>query len=206
VGPSPVRSGRSPGWWAAGGFAFLALVALVWTARRQPAAAPPPEAPPATGQSEGAPPDLSTMTPRERFDRLYRRVMRAAEGGDTATTARFAPMAMLAYTQLDTVDAETRYRAAVLQLHVRGDTAAALRLADTLLAANPHHLFGFLIRGTVARMSGDARLLDRAYGGFLAAWEGELKAARPEYRDHRPMLDQFHAAAVASRRKDARTQ
>ena len=188
----------------------MALVALVWTARQERASAPPPAAaaaaPLAAGTGEGVPPDLSTMSPRERFDRLYRRVMGAAQKGDSATTARFAPMALLAYAQLDTVDAEARYRAAVLQLHLRGDTAAALRLADTVLAANPHHLFGFLIRGTVARMSGDARLLDRAYDGFLAGWEAEMKAARPEYADHRPMLEQFHEAAVESRRKGAKTR
>ena len=204
-----MRAGGSPGWWAAGGFAVLALVALVWTARRERASAPPPEAPAAplaSGPGEGAPPDLSTMTPTERFDRLYRRVMRAAESGDSATTARFAPMALLAYAQLDTADAEARYRAAVLQLHVRGDTAAALRLADTVLAANPRHLFGFLIRGTVARLAGDPRMLARAYDGFLAGWEAEIKAARPEYAAHRAMLDQFHAAALEGRRKGAKAQ
>jgi len=186
----------------------LAVVALVWTVRRERHAAPAPAAaaaPFAPGGRGGAPPDLSTMTPRERFDRLYRRVMGAAESGDTATTARFAPMALMAYSQLDSVDADARYHAAVLQLHVRGDTAAALRLADTVLAANPHHLFGFLIRGTVARLAGEARPLDAAYDGFLAAWDAEIKAARPEYRDHRPMLDQFHQAAL-ERRKDAKTQ
>ena len=211
VGSPPARSVPSPIWWAAGGFVVVASIALVWTARRERASSPAQAAivAPFPGSGgEGAPPDLSTMAPRERFDRLYRRVMRAAESGDTATTARFAPMAILAYGQLDTVDADARYHVAVLQLHVRGDTAAALRLADTVLAANPRHLFGFLIRGTVARLAGDARLLDGAYDGFLAAWDAEIKAARPEYRDHRPMLDQFHAAALAARtgRKDARTQ
>jgi hypothetical protein len=136
------------------------------------------------------------MTPRERFDRLYNRVMRAAESGDTATVARFSPMAVMAYSQLDSVDADARYHAAVLQLHVRGDTAGALRLADSILSIQPHHLFGYLIRGTAARLAGDQHLLARAYADFLAAWDAE-KSSRPEYRDHQAMLDQFRSAAAA---------
>jgi hypothetical protein len=184
----------------------LALVVLIWTARQQRAPAPlaraaAAEAPFASGGSGGTPPDLSTMSPRERFDRLYRRVMQAAERGDTATVARFSPMAFMAYGQLDSADADARYHAAVLHLHVRGDTAAALRLADTILAAAPHHLFGYLIRGTAARLAGNAPLLERAYADFLAAWDGEMRAARPEYRDHEAMLKQFHEAAVEGRKE-----
>ena len=35
----------------------------------------------------GTPPDISNMSPKERYDRLYNRVMRAAESGDQATVA-----------------------------------------------------------------------------------------------------------------------
>jgi hypothetical protein len=131
------------------------------------------------------------MTPRDRFDRLYNRVMRAAESGDTATLTRFAPMAFAAYQMLDTIDADARYHLAVLDLHVRGDTAAALRQADSILAATPRHLFGYLIRATAAQLGGNESLRQRAKADFLAAWESEQKAARPEYRDHQAMLDQF---------------
>jgi hypothetical protein len=135
------------------------------------------------------------MSPREQFDRLYNRVMRAAEQGDTATVTRFSPMAFSAYERLDTVDADARYHAAVLRLHVQSDTAAALRLADTILAEHPKHLFGFLVRATAGRLVGDERLVRRATADFLAAWDAEVKAGRPEYRDHQTMLDQFRASA-----------
>lgn len=138
------------------------------------------------------------MTPRERFDRLYNRVMRAAEQGDTGTVTRFSPMAFQAYQQLDSVDADARYHAAVLRLHVQGDTAAALRLADSIQMANPKHLFAFLIRGTAAGLVGNSPLLARASADFLAAWEQEMRAGRPEYRDHQVMLDQFRARAQAA--------
>lgn len=193
-GVTPRGRNRGPVW-AAGGFLLLVVLALVLTARREgsrdaPAAS---NAQPAT--TEETPPDLTSISPRERFDRLYNRVMRAAEQGDTATVIRFSPMAFSAYEQLDTVDADARYHAAVLRLHVQGDTAAALRLADAILAEHPRHLFGFLLRGTVGRLAGDERLLRRATADFLAAWDAELKAGRPEYRDHQNMLDQFRASA-----------
>ena len=182
-------------WRAAAGFSVLVLVILAFTVLRERSGAAAAAAPVAAQPTEGTPPDLSTMTPRERFDRLYKRVMGAAESGDTVTVARFAPMVFAAYQQLDSVDADARYHAAVLQLHVRGDTAAALRLADTVLAVNPRHLFGFLIRGMAARLAGDDRLLARAQAGFLAAWDSEMKAGRPEYRDHQAMLEQFRGGA-----------
>jgi hypothetical protein len=174
---------------------LVLLVVLVW---RDKASAETAAADPAVSAAAPGPPDLSTMSPRERFDRLYRRVMGAAETGDTATVARFAPMVFAAYDQLDTVDADARYHAAVLHLHVRGDTAAALRLADSILATHPRHLFGFLIRGTAAQLAGDQLLLERARTAFLAAWDQELPAGRPEYRDHQTMLDQFRATAKAA--------
>jgi hypothetical protein len=171
------------------------LVALVL---REKASAETPAAD-AAASAPPAPPDLSTMSPRERFDRLYQRVMGAAQTGDTATVARFAPMVFAAYSQLDTVDADARYHAALLHLHLQNDTAAAFRLADTILSTNPHHLFGFLIQGTAAQLAGDLPRLERARRALLAAWEPERQAARPEYRDHQKMLDQFHAAALAAK-------
>lgn len=186
--PASGRERRA--WWAAGIFGLVALITLVLVARqsRVSAAAGPVTA-------EAAPPDLSSLTPRGRFDSLYNRVMRAAENGDTATVTQFSPLVTLSYRQLDTIDADARYHMAVLQLHVLGGSAAALQLADSILATNPNHLFGYLIRGTAARLSGDNRLLQRANAGFLAAWDAEMKAGRPEYRDHQSMLEQFRAGA-----------
>lgn len=174
----------------------LVALALVLTARREGnrAAASGPDTQTAASDAE-APPDLSTMSPRERFDRLYNRVMRAAEQGDSTTVLRFSPMAFAAYDQLDAVDADARYHAAVLRLHVQSDTAAALRQADTILQQHPRHLFGFLVRGMAGRLVGDERLLRRATADFMAAWDAETKAGRPEYRDHQAMLDQFRASA-----------
>ena len=186
---STLRGRRA--WQVAAAASGLLLVVLALTVLREQRTAASTEGPGNAGTTAEAPPDLSAMSPRERFDRLYNRVMRAAESGDTATLSRFAPMAFAAYQMLDTVDADARYHAAVLDLHVRGDTAAALRLADSLLAEQPGHLFGFLIRATAAQLSGNEPLRQRAKADFLAAWDSEQRKGRPEYRDHLTMLEQF---------------
>ena len=172
----------------------LAVLAVAWPFPPRPAkfaeAAP---------ELQDSPPDLTTLSPRERFDRLYNRVMRAAETGNTDEVARFAPMAFAAYRQLPAVDADARYHAAVLHLHVAGDTALALRLADSIAADIPRHLFAALIRGTAGRQAGNPGLLAAAQRDLLAAWEEEQQADRPEYRDHRTMLEQFRDAALRAR-------
>lgn len=134
------------------------------------------------------------MSPRERFDRLYNRVMQAAQAGDEATVGRFTPMALMAYSQLDSLDADARYHAALLEVHT-GDVAGPTALADTILAQNPGHLFGYVIRGTVARWQKDDKALARAYAAFLEHYDAELKANRSEYADHKASIDEFHQQA-----------
>ncbi len=121
-----------------------------------PAAEVAASAPFAGGAAAGgeAPPDISNMSPRERFDRLYNRIMTAAENGDEATVTNFTPMALSAYTMLDTVDADARYHVALIKLHT-GDIDGATALGDTILATTPGHLFGYIVLGTVARFRKD---------------------------------------------------
>jgi hypothetical protein len=138
------------------------------------------------------------MTPRERFNRLYNRVMTATQSGDEATAERFMPMALMAYAQLDTVDADARYHAALLKAHT-GDVEASRALADTILAQDPGHLFGYVIRGTVARFRKDRKGLDDAYSGFLKRYDEEMKAGRQEYVEHRTSLEDFRKAALTAR-------
>jgi hypothetical protein len=142
----------------------------------------------------GSPPDISRMTPRDRFDRLFNRVMQAAEQGDTAQVQRFTPMALGAYAQLDSVNADARYHAAVLRLQV-GDVAGAEALADTLLARSPGHLFGYIVRGTAAEFRGDTAAGRRAGREFLSHYDAERRADRIEYREHEPAIEDFKKRA-----------
>jgi hypothetical protein len=172
----------------AAGAGFMVLL-VVMLARREPGAAPA-----TTTSAAAAPPDISNMTPRERFDRLYNRVMAAAESGDQATVTQFTPMAIQAYGQLDTRDPDARFHLALLSLHT-GDPATVEALADTILQEAPGHLFAYMIRGAQARFAGDDVALKQAYADFLGHYEAEMAGGRPEYGDHRRSVDDFAAAA-----------
>jgi hypothetical protein len=151
------------------------------------------------GRTAGRAPDISSMSPRERFDRLFNRVMQAAEAGDSAQVEQFTPMALGAYQQLDSRDVDARYHAGVIHLQI-GDFASAKALADTILAESPGHLFGYVIRGTAARLQGDPTTLNRAQRDFLAHYQSEMAAKRVEYQEHQPVLDEFKQQAEGGRR------
>jgi hypothetical protein len=147
---------------------------------------------PAPAASPGTPPDISQMTPRERFLRLYDRIMTAAGQGDSATAQRFAPMALQAYGMLDTQDPDVRYHAG--EIHIRlGQFAEALALADTIQAEAKDHLFGDLLRAEAAAAKGDRVLLQKSRAAFLTHYDGQIAAGRPEYQEHRALLDTFRS-------------
>lgn len=187
------------------GAALVGLLGVLLFTMARTASTPSAAAEPAAAaEGGGGAPDNSDMSPRERFDRLYNRVMRATQAGDEAGMSRFTPMALMAYSQLDSLDADARYHAALLEVH-SGDMAGPTALADTLLAQDPGHLFGYMIRGTVARWRKDAAGLSRAYAGFLEHYAAELKATRPEYADHKTSVEEFRQAALQVKRAAAGT-
>jgi hypothetical protein len=174
---------------------IVALVALLMP--RQPVPAAAAGAPSGPAPSASAPlPDLTALPARARFDTLYNRVMRASEQGDVGTASQYAPMALQAYAGLDAVDADARYHAAMIRLHT-GDPAGAGALADTISQVQASHLFGFVIRGTVARLERDDARLAREQAEFLKVYDAEIAAGRTEYTDHKFILDQFIGEARA---------
>ena len=174
--------------------AIVYSVATEAPAPRIPNMANAGAAPPDTTLQPGPAPDISQLSPRERFDRLYNRIMQAAERGDTAQVQRFTPMALGAYAQLDTFDADARYHAAVIRLQT-GDLAGAHALADTILEQSPDHLLGYLVRGTAAGLAGDPGARAQAEREFLRRFDREMAAGRAEYRDHAPVIETFKKEA-----------
>jgi hypothetical protein len=183
--------------WFVGGAVTMGLIGGLILAVRSPAPVFDPDvAPPAAaGIAAGTAPDISNLSPRERFNRLFDRVMRAAENGDQATVTTFAPMALGAYAMLDSIDADARYHAALIDLHT-GNIDGARALGDSILAAAPGHLFGYVVRGTIARFQKNDVVLQQAYRDFLKHYPAEMKLARPEYADHPKALDDFKGAAT----------
>lgn len=192
--------------WLLAGIVCVLLVAVI--AYKVSSDAPGPAAPnmanvgsSAGGSVNGSPggpagsaPDISAMTPRERFDRLYNRIMQASERSDSVEVERFTPMALGAYQQLDTRDADARYHAAVLQMQV-GNFPAARALADTIIRESPGHLFGYLVRGTAGRFQNDPATVAQARRDFLSHYETEMSSKRVEYLEHRPVIDEFKKEA-----------
>ena len=130
--PAAGSAPRLPSWLPAVGAAVAVVAALglvVWRGSAVPRAAAAPTAVPAPADPPAIP-DISAMTPKERFDRLYGRIMQALRSGDAATLSRFAPMALAAYQMIDSADVDslTRRRATLLRLHL-GDTTAARSLS-----------------------------------------------------------------------------
>jgi hypothetical protein len=200
MSPGSGRAGRA-GWVAATGIGLALLgVIIAFLARNERRTVPPigPMAAPlggtATDRPAGTPPDISNMSPKERYDRLYNRVMRAAETGDQATVAQFTPMTVMAYRQLDSIDADARFHMAMLLLHT-GQAPGAQAEADSILKFSPGHLFGYMIRGAVARWNKDAAALGRAQSDFLLRYDAEMKARRPEYEEHQRAVSDFRASA-----------
>lgn len=190
-------------WFAAGGIVVAALGALVLAMSK--GNAPPvadasaAQAPFASGASGGgAVPDISNMSPRERFDKLFDRIMRAAESGDANTVTQFSPMAIQAFGMLDTVDSDARYHLALIQLHT-GDVDGARAQGDSILKAQPGHLFGYIIKGTIARFQKDDKSLTKAYADYLSHLDKETAAKRPEYESHARALEDFTKQARAAK-------
>ena len=199
AGAVPPQSSDRTTWIVSAIVVVLSMAAILYAVNRSPGAtAGAPLA--ASGAFAGPAPDISNISSREGFDRLFNRVMTAAESGDTATALQYTAHALGAYAQLDSVDADARYHAAVMLAQV-GQFPEALALADTILAQTPRHLLAYMIRGTVAELTGDQAALDRARTDFLAAWAADPRRDRQEYLDHQAVLNGFQAAAEAARTK-----
>jgi predicted nucleic acid-binding Zn ribbon protein len=200
------RSSRERLGWIVAGIAVLVVgIVLLWRSGSFRPTAPPEMGNPGNAGNPGAAPglsgpapDISNMSPQERFDRLFDRVVRAGENGDTLTVRQFAPMALGAYAMLDSASGDLRFHAALIHLAV-GDLASAQALADTVLAEAPGHLFAYLIRGEAADRQNDTTALNRSYRDFLAHFDAEMRAGRKEYAEHKPILDDFRVRAEASR-------
>lgn len=177
--------------WLLGGGLGLVLVVLVW--RSPPRQALAPQGLPAPGPA-AAPPDLSALSPRQRFDRLFQRVIGAAQAGDQATVEQFTPMAVAAYGQLDSIDVDARYHLAMLQLHV-GNLTGAQAQADSIRRIAPDHLFGYVIGAAVARWTGKTAVRDLMYREFRSRYEREVAGRRAEYSEHQAMLAEVKRVA-----------
>jgi hypothetical protein len=128
-------------------------------------------------------PDISQLSPQERADRLFNRIMSLAGEGKEDSVLFFAPMAISAYQMLDPMNADQRYDLGRIA-EVAGALPLAKAQADTILKRNPTHLLGLILAAQVASL--DNRAADRAgYQSRLrSAYGSEIAKNLPEYERH----------------------
>jgi len=149
------------------------------------------QAPFATGAARA--PDISAMTPRERADRLYDRVMRLVEEGKADSAAFFSSMAVGAYESLSPLDNDLRYDYGRMA-DVAGELDLAQAQADSILQTNPDHLLGLALAARVAERKGDAREQRRLLDRLISVQSTEMAKSLDEYVRHRADIE---AAAKA---------
>ncbi len=123
------------------------------------------------------------MSPQERADRLYNRVMLLASQGKSDSVQFFAPMALQSYLMLAPLNTDQRYDMGRI-----GEVAGAIPLAkaqaDTILRENPNHLLGLVLEARLATLAGDTIQLHSYERRLLAAQKAELAKKRDEYVRH----------------------
>ncbi len=171
--------------WIVGGavVAIVSLAVVVWTSRARPPAIEP--ASPLSSQL-----DFSLMSPQQRADSLFNAVMWAHSRGDQFEVVSFAPLALEAYGSLGTLSNDARFHIGTIY-SVAGPMEMALVQADSLELDVPGHLFGAMLRGSIARVRRDTVELHRAYQAFLDNYESETAAGRSEYLEHSTSIETF---------------
>ena len=204
MGGSPARSGDSGNqiaWWMAGALLvglILVIAYPVYGPDRSGAAPPAPVAVgPAVGTpGRGAPPDLTTMTPREAADRLFDRVMRSVSANDDADVQFSLPMAIAAHERAEPLDTDGKFHLVLLQLTGQFNTEA-LAGAEEILSEQPNHLLGLAMAGDASLALGDSASATAYYRRWLDAYDSETAKDLLEYRDHAPMFPEMQAKAEA---------
>lgn len=134
--------------------------------------------------SEVRAPDISGLSPQERADRLYDRMMTLATEGKTDSLQFFAPMALTAYQMLAPLNPDQRYDMGRIA-EVVGALPLAKAQADSILLTNRNHLLGLILEARLATLAGDTAQLHSYERRLIAADKSETATKREEYLRHR---------------------
>ena len=146
------------------------------------------------GQTPVRGPDISRLSPQERAERLFDRVMVLNAQGKNDSVQFFAPMAITAYQMLTPLSADHRYDMGRVA-EVAGALPFAKSQADTILQQNPAHLLGLILGARIATLSNDANAKKLFETRLLAASTAESARRLPEYERHENDITSAVAAA-----------
>lgn len=151
---------------------------------------------PALGAPGSGPraPDISNMTPEQRADALFERIMVYNTRGQRDSVVMFAQMALPAHELLQNIDLDRRYHAALIA-EAAGVIEIAVAQADTILRTDSNHLLGLVLSIRLARDAADTSRAAALEQQLLRVAETELARQLPEYQQHRTEIDAALAAA-----------
>lgn len=177
---------------------LMAVLGYVIGSKGSPGSAPTSMAAFPQGDPIIAAPDISSLSPEERVDRLFNRVMALAAAGKQDSVKFFAPMAINALAALMPLDAHRRYDLGLIQL-TAGDPAAARIQADSILLEQPTHLLGLSLGMRAAKAenrTADAKKLGDRLSAVAAS---ERAKGLREYNDHAPDIAEAMGEAAGRR-------
>ena len=182
--------------WILGGLAFVTLV-VIFAAQRSGQTPPAPMTGAApTGGAASV--DISSMTPQERANRLFDRIMRLSEEGKRDSVALFASMAIPVYESLGPLDLDARYDLGRVG-QVSGQLDLAQAQADTILQQAPDHLLGLVLAIAVADARGNNAGRSALERRLLGAESSQMARGLDEYSRHKVDIDAAVAAARSRR-------
>ena len=144
-------------------------------------------------------PDISQLSPQERADRLFNRVMLLDSQSKTDSVLFFAPMAISAYQMLSPMNADQRYDLGRIA-EVAGALTLARAQADTILAGNSAHLLGLVLASRIATLENRTTDARGFAARLLSASQPGAAKKLPEYERHG---DDIAQALVLARRSAA---
>ncbi|HEX2721999.1 MAG TPA: hypothetical protein VHM24_03715 [Gemmatimonadaceae bacterium] len=142
-------------------------------------------------------PDISQLSPEERADRLFNRVMILGSQGKTDSVLFFAPMAISAYQMLNPMTLDQRYDLGRIA-EISGALPLARAQADTILQNNPRHLLGLILASRIAALENRVAERKTYDARLLSAYPAEVARKLPEYERHADDITNTLSAARSS--------
>jgi len=195
IAPTPKASTASSLPWIVAAIALVTLLAFLagsaFNRQRGSSLDAPQNALPQAGLDDRAPasggeirgPDISQLSPQERADRLFNRVMVLNGEGKTDSVLFFAPMAIEAYRMLSPMNEDQRYDLGRIA-EVAGAYPLAKAQSDSILAQNPTHLLGLILASRIAsveKRTADKQAMDAK---LVSVYAAESAKKLPEYDRH----------------------
>jgi tetratricopeptide (TPR) repeat protein len=191
---------KRPPWWIAVAAAVVVILILLIPQRAE-RAGPLPARQPLTEQGPpggmGAPGGMGggfTGDIRQDADRLFNRVMGAAEAGEMDEVNQFMPMALQAYEMVPELDHDGLFHLAILY-ETAGEYEMARARAEDILRSAPDHILALGVAGTASVSAGDSAAAGDYFQRLLDGFEQESQRLRPEYGHHQVMVDEYRRIA-----------